>query len=63
MGVVTVQSYRPDLMFDEQDAALLTFVSHQIATSVQRRQQAEALHALNSELEQRVQRRTRELRQ
>lgn len=63
MGVVTVQSYRPDLLFDEQDAALLTFVSHQIATSVQRRQQAEALHALNSELEQRVQRRTQELRQ
>ena len=63
MGVVTVQSYRPDLMFDEQDAALLTFVSHQIATSVQRRQQAEALHALNDELEQRVQRRTQELHQ
>ncbi|WP_342721158.1 EAL domain-containing protein [Acidovorax sp. FHTAMBA] len=63
MGVVTVQSYRPDLMFGEQDAALLTFVSHQIATSVQRRQQAEALHALNSELEQRVQQRTQELRQ
>ena len=63
MGVVTVQSYRPDLVFDSQDAALLTFVSHQIANSVQRRKQAEALHALNSELEQRVQVRTQELRQ
>ncbi len=63
MGVVTVQSYRPDLLYDEQDAALLTFVSHQIANSVQRRQQAEALHLLNNELEQRVQLRTQELRQ
>lgn len=63
MGVVTVQSYRPDLLYDEQDAALLTFVSHQIANSVQRRQQAEALHVLNNELEQRVQLRTQELRQ
>lgn len=63
MGVVAVQSYRPDLIFGPQDAALLTFVSHQIAHSVQRRQQAEALHTLNSELEQRVQQRTQELRQ
>ena len=63
MGVVTVQSYRADLLYDEQDAALLTFVSHQIATSLQRRQQAEALLALNNELEQRVQLRTQELRQ
>ena len=63
MGVVTVQSYRSDLLYDEQDAALLTFVSHQIANSVQRRQQAEALHVLNNELEQRVQLRTQELRQ
>ena len=63
MGVVAVQSYRPDLVFGPQDAALLTFVSHQIANSVQRRKQAEALQALNSQLEQRVQQRTQELRQ
>ena len=63
MGVVTVQSYRADLRFTERDAALLTFVSHQIATSLQRRQQAEALYALNTELERRVQQRTHELRQ
>ncbi|AVP56564.1 bifunctional diguanylate cyclase/phosphodiesterase [Pulveribacter suum] len=63
MGVVTVQSYRPDLRYDTHDADLLTFVSHQIANSVHRRQQAEALQALNAQLEQRVHERTQELRQ
>ncbi len=63
MGVVVVQSYRANLHFDAQDADLLTFVSHQIATSVHRRLQAEALQTLNAELEERVHRRTQELRQ
>ena len=63
IGVVAVQSYRPDLRYSPQDADLLTFVSHQIANSVQRRQQAQALQAFNAELEQRVQQRTSELRQ
>ncbi|NUS38557.1 MAG: EAL domain-containing protein [Lysobacter sp.] len=63
MGTVAVQSYRTDLTYGADDAELLTFVSHQIASSLQRRQQAEALRKLNAELEQRVQERTRELRQ
>ena len=62
LGVVAVQSYRPELMYGTEDAELLGFVAHQIATSLQRRRQAEALHTLNAELEQRVQIRTRELR-
>ncbi|QNN48033.1 EAL domain-containing protein [Thermomonas brevis] len=62
IGLVVVQSYRPDLIYSAQDAELLTFVAHQIASSVQRRQHAEALRNLNAELEQRVQVRTRELR-
>lgn len=62
MGLVVVQSYRPELVYSPQDAELLTFVAHQIASSVQRRQHAEALRNLNAELEQRVQVRTRELR-
>ena len=62
MGVVVVQSYRPDLHYTPQDAELLTFVSYQIANTLQRRQQAEALLILNARLEQRVQERTRELR-
>ncbi|MFN7184454.1 MAG: EAL domain-containing protein [Thermomonas haemolytica] len=62
MGLVVVQSYRPDLVYTDEDAKLLTFVAQQIANSVQRRRHAEALQALNAELEQRVQVRTRELR-
>ena len=63
MGVVVVQSYRPDLYYTQQDAELLTFVSYQIANTLQRRRQAEALQTLNAQLEQRVQERTQELRQ
>lgn len=63
MGVVAVQSYRADLSYSAQDADLLTYVSYQIANSVQRRRQAEALQQLNAELEQRVHVRTQELRE
>ena len=63
MGVVVVQSYRADLAYDADDAELLTFVSSQIASSLLRRAQAEALRELNAELEQRVHSRTRELRE
>ncbi|KFN52073.1 hypothetical protein N790_12975, partial [Arenimonas malthae CC-JY-1] len=63
IGALAVQSYRSDLNYDWGDAELLTFVSNQIANSLQRREHAEALRRLNSELEQRVQERTRELRE
>lgn len=63
MGVVVVQSYRENLYYTPQDADLLTFVSYQIANTLQRRQQDEALQALNAQLEQRVLDRTLELRQ
>lgn len=63
IGAVAVQSYRSDLSYDQGDAELLTFVSNQIANSLQRREHAEALRRLNAELEQRVQERTRELRE
>src|SRR5690606_40331007 len=62
MGVVVVQSYRSGLYYTQQGAELLTFVSYQIANTLQRRQQAEALQARNAQLEQRVQERTQELR-
>ena len=62
IGVVTVQSYRSELAYDANDAELLTFVSHQIANSLQRRNNAEILRHMNAELEHRVQERTRELR-
>lgn len=62
LGVVVVQSYQPDIVYDSGDADILTFVAHQIANSLQRRRQADALRTLNAELEVRVADRTRELR-
>ncbi len=61
MGVMAVQSYRDDLTYDAGDAELLTFVSYQIASSLQRRHSAESLRRLNADLEDRVVERTREL--
>lgn len=63
MGLVAVQSYREDLNYDAGDAELLTFVSYQIANSLQRRNSAESLRRLNADLENRVVERTRELRE
>ncbi|WP_330970276.1 GAF domain-containing protein, partial [Lysobacter sp. A3-1-A15] len=37
MGMVAVQSHDESVSYDERDAELLTFVSHQIANSLQRR--------------------------
>ncbi len=61
IGLVAVQSYRADQHYDAGDAEVLTFVSHQIARSLERRRHAQALRRLNAELEQRVHARTREL--
>ena len=63
IGVVAVQSYAPTPTYDERDAELLTFVSYQIASSLQRRRAAEALREANASLEERVELRTRELRE
>jgi diguanylate cyclase (GGDEF)-like protein len=63
IGVVAVQSYAETPAFDERDAELLTFVSYQIASSLQRRRAAEALKDANASLEVRVELRTRELRE
>ncbi|GAB3100488.1 putative bifunctional diguanylate cyclase/phosphodiesterase [Lysobacter terrae] len=62
-GVVAVQSYESGGAYDERDAELLTFVSYQIASSLQRRHAAELLQLANTELEQRVEERTLELRE
>ncbi|MCY7354555.1 MAG: EAL domain-containing protein [Lysobacter sp.] len=63
LGVVAIQSYTDAVSYGEPDAELLTFVSYQIASSLQRRQSAAALKQLNAELERRVQERTAELRE
>ena len=62
IGVVAVQSYASTPAYDERDAELLTFVSSQIASSLQRRRAREALKEANARLEERVELRTRELR-
>ncbi len=62
IGLVAVQSYRSEMAYSADDAELLTFVSHQIANSLQRRNNAEVLRHMNAELEHRVTERTRELR-
>ncbi len=62
IGVVAVQSYTPEVSYDQRDAELLTFVSYQLASSIQRRRAAEALHESNLRLEERVEERTCELR-
>jgi diguanylate cyclase (GGDEF)-like protein len=62
IGAVVVQSYSQNRGYDARDAELLTFAAHQIASTLQRRMAAEALRQANARLEERVERRTRELR-
>ena len=62
LGVVAVQSYTAEVRYNHRDAELLTFVSSQLASSIQRRRAAESLRQSNIRLEERVEERTRELR-
>jgi len=63
IGAVAVQSYSQSRGYDARDAELLAFAAHQIASSLQRRLAADALRVANARLEERVERRTRELRE
>jgi diguanylate cyclase (GGDEF)-like protein len=63
IGAVAVQSYSQSRGYDARDGELLAFAAHQIASSLQRRTAAEALRMANVRLEDRVERRTRELRE
>ncbi|KRA33377.1 diguanylate cyclase [Rhodanobacter sp. Root627] len=62
IGVVTVQSYSRDVVYDQADQELLSFVATQIASSLMRRRSAESLRRAYEELEQRVEERTLALR-
>jgi two-component system, cell cycle sensor histidine kinase and response regulator CckA len=48
LGVVAVQSYRPDLRFGDKDKEILTFVSHQLASAIDHKRHEEALRRSES---------------
>ena len=62
-GAITVQAYDNEYLYNEDDLALLTFVSHHIAVAIERKLRADAMLASNVKLEQMVSDRTQELRQ
>jgi len=63
LGAVVVQSYRAEVSYAASDQNLLAFVSYHIANSLERQRAAASLRASNHLLEQRVEQRTRELRE
>ncbi|GAA0887602.1 EAL domain-containing protein [Rhodanobacter soli] len=62
IGLVTVQSYRPEVVYGPADQELLSFVASQIANSLTRRRSAESLKRAYEQLEHRVEERTLALR-
>ncbi len=62
IGLVTVQSYRPDVVYGPADQELLSFVASQVANSLTRRRSAESLRRAYEQLEHRVEERTLALR-
>jgi diguanylate cyclase (GGDEF)-like protein len=62
IGLVTVQSYRPDVVYGPADQELLSFVASQVANSLTRRRSAESLKRAYEQLEHRVEERTLALR-
>ena len=63
IGVIAVQTYEADRAYTAGDVELLTFVSYQVASSLERQRAAELLRQANAELEARVEARTAELRE
>lgn len=61
VGVIAVQSYSPDILFNARDQELLTFISFHIASGLMRKRAQDHLKAANAQLEERVEARTREL--
>ena len=61
VGVISVQSYTPDISFVERDQELLTFVAHHVDAALARKRAQRRLVDAHAELETRVQMRTQEL--
>ncbi len=69
-GVLTVQSYDPDILYSESDKDLLCYVAQHISTSLQRHKAKKEIHQAhrelqlaNDQLEQRVIERTKKLQE
>ncbi|MEG3765322.1 sensor domain-containing phosphodiesterase [Alteromonas sp. 14N.309.X.WAT.G.H12] len=60
-GVIAVQTYGKLAKYTAKDLELLRFVSHHIATAMERKRSTEAIQRYNAQLEERVKERTREL--
>ena len=52
IGVLVVQSYNGEVVYDEADKALLTFVAQHISTALRRREDADSLQQAHSKLTQ-----------
>lgn len=61
LGVMAVQSYRDDTLYQREDSELLRFVSSQIASSLERKRALASLREAKETLELRVRERTWEL--
>lgn len=68
VGVLVVQSYKPETRFGEHDKSLLEFVSTHVVSAIMRRRDADSLRnahdelkTINDELEQRIAERTQAL--
>ncbi len=57
-GCVVVQSYDNNELYDEQDLEVLRYVSHHIATAIQRKRTSKAINNYNKRLEDTVAKRT-----
>lgn len=63
LGVMAVQSYRHDILYKAEDLDLMNFISHQIASSLERKHALSSLREAKDLLEHRVRERTAELEQ
>ena len=61
IGAMVIQSYQSNVIFNEQDAELLNFVSQHVSTAIKRRELAQFERKTQELLEQQVKLRTAEL--
>lgn len=60
-GVLAVQSYRKDIIYEESDKNVLITIGKQIATAILRKKDSDSIKAAHEHLERRVKERTSEL--